>query len=113
MYLHIPVHFITIYLEPNNKRDTDRTMKQLLHIVSSVQARLPSSKFVIMGDFNERTLECTSALAGKGLKALILEGTSTHNKGGHLDQVFSNLQLIRWEKQKHQFTDHDTFRVWV
>ena len=81
------------------------------HIISSVQSRLPSSRFVISGDFNERRSEVDKLLFGKGLSQVLPEGTCTHLKGGHLDQIYSNLQLLEYETLQLPFTDHKIVNV--
>ena len=47
---------------------------------------------VVSGDFNEYLAARKCQM--RGLLPLIPPNTPTHNKGNHLDQVFSNLELI-------------------
>lgn len=48
---------------------------------------------IIIGDFNEHVATITQWAAKSGLAPAVAAGTPTHCKGGHLDQVFSNLSI--------------------
>ena len=51
----------------------------LKHIIESVLERIPQSRFIISGDFNEKRKEITAYVASKGLRQALQEGTTTHN----------------------------------
>lgn len=81
------------------------------HIISSIQSRLPSSRFVISGDFNERRSEVDKLLFGKGLSQVLPEGKCTDLKGGHLYQIYSNLQILEYDTLQLPFTNHKIINV--
>ena len=59
-----------------------------------------------MGDFNHHRVEVTNFLQLKGLSPILPEGTATHAGGSHLDQAFTNLELVEAQCHDVNFTDH-------
>ena len=58
--------------------------------------RLPQSRVIITGDFNERKPDIDKLIKKFRLNPVIQEGTVTHQKGNHLDQIYTNLKIIGW-----------------
>ena len=67
----VPIHFIACYLQPQDPSHTTETIKRLMFIIDDVLKRIPSSKFVIVGDFNENRAKVESGLKDRGFSALI------------------------------------------
>ena len=110
-YHHTPIHIITVYVEPQNKKKSDRVVANLLDIVSQILDRLPNSKIIVSGDFNERRKEITEALLKKALNPVLNEGTITHERGNHLDQIFTNLGIMGfWCCSASDMTDHQIIK---
>ena len=42
---------------------------------------------------------------------MLPEGTQTHTKGGHLDQIFTNLEIVEYQPGETHITDHKAFLV--
>ena len=66
-YQFVPLHIFCCYLQPNNKPSTDQTFARLKHAVQGVLSRIPSSRIVIVGDFNERIQEISDWAMKVGL----------------------------------------------
>ena len=64
-----------------------------------------------MGDFNERVNVTAEIMLRYDLRGVVPPNTATHNKGGHLDLVFSNLDVLDWSLQAVDFTDHSVIAV--
>lgn len=94
---HVPIHFINVYITPQDKDNSDKTLEYLDHIINLIFERHSHSRVIISGDFNERLSEVTAIVGVRGLLPCIEAGTSTHSRGGHLDQVYSNVPCIRTE----------------
>jgi hypothetical protein len=82
---------ITVYIKPSEMEKRKLTMNQLGGILHSIFERLISSRVIVGGDFNEALEDAPEMLKRYGLSGVIPEGTSTHDKGGQLDQVFTNV----------------------
>ena len=80
-------------------------------LVRSILGRAPSSRIVVIGDFNEFRAEITTTMEAFGLKAILEEGVKTHSAGGHLDQFFSNLECDSVTAADAPFTDHCLFSL--
>ena len=48
-----------------------------------------------------------------GLGATIQEGIATHNKGGHLDQIFTNIPGLQAKLEDSDLTDHKQIRLQI
>ena len=59
-----------------------------------------------MGDFNHHRVEVTNFLQLKGMTLILPEGTPTHAGGSHLDQAFTNFELVEAQCHEVNFTDH-------
>ena len=53
MFAQVPIHFIDCYMEPGNRKASDSTFSKLKYVINSLFARLPQTKVVVMGDYNE------------------------------------------------------------
>jgi len=71
-------------------------------------SRHDHSRLVFSGDFNERLGEVTDMLQHRKLLPQIAQGVSIHSRGGHLDQVFSNLECMGVELKTlpNDISDH-------
>ena len=107
---YVPIHIISCYLQPQDRRHTTESINRLLFIIEDVTRRIPSSRFIILGNFNENRQEVERVLRSKNFAPLIIDGTPTHRLGGHLDQVFSNFggtsEIIQID-----FSDHVAIKV--
>jgi hypothetical protein len=106
----VPINIICCYLEGGIKRNSDETIRRLLHIIDRTKGDLPHSRFMIVGDFNDRLEDITTEMKERGLNPLLPTGTKTHNKGGHLDQCFSN-SPCSWEQCWMDITDHSALKI--
>ena len=91
VFSHVPVHFVCCYIEQKNKWAADLSLYKLKHLISSIFSRTPSSRVIVMGDFNNRREEVDQFLRSKGIIPILDPNIPTHNLGGQLDQVFSNM----------------------
>ena len=80
-------------MAPQNQKSTNETVQRLLIAIDNVLAKLPSSKILIAGDFNEQRPTIQKKLLLRGFKAAIPEGRATHAGGNQLDQVFANFSV--------------------
>jgi len=108
-YYSTPVHILCCYLRPDDNARNDGTIARLKHIVDRTLGALPTSKVVIVGDFNERLRDVADALKGNGITQVLPDGTKTHNRGGHLDQAFTNMPC-GWSMEEGDFTDHSMIK---
>lgn len=112
-------------------------VRNLRWIVSArILKKDPEAKVVISGDFNVDGLPYViKALKGTDIVSVIPQEESTHSRGGHLDNIFTNLQVTdtqildfdaslsdhkaisckltyRKEEQKQVFANQKTFYTW-
>ena len=64
-----------------------------------------------MGDFNNHLEEVTEYLIGKNIQPILKDGEPTHEKGGQMDQIFTNLETTDVQKIAYDFTDHTAFLI--
>ena len=105
-YNFVPVHIITVYLAPYHTKEVEESKNRLKHLVSSILDRVRTSRILVMGDFNHHRVEVTNFLQLKGLTPILPEGTSSHAGGSHLDQAFTNLELVEAQCHDVNFTNH-------
>lgn len=72
--------------------------------------RLPKSRVIVVGDFNNMTEQARQICRQKGLTSLIND-TPTHRQGGMLDQIFTNIPCAEAEVMDASFTDHKVIKV--
>ena len=84
-YNFTPVHVITCYLEPQNKKMSDKGIRYIEYVLQLILGRLPYSRIILCGDFNERRHEVDKIMDKCKLQAIIPEGNPTHSRGNHLD----------------------------
>jgi hypothetical protein len=67
-----------------------------------------SAQIIVSGDLKQEYAEFSRRLEPLGLKGLISEGIPTHQKGGSLDQILTNLQCqeIWLGECENSLTDH-------
>jgi hypothetical protein len=53
----------------------------------------PDEYILIGGDFNQRRKKFSDLATKVGLKQILNEGTSTHVRGNHLDDIYTNLNF--------------------
>ena len=75
-------------------------------MLSLILGRLPYSRVIVAGDFNMQMERATAVWRKYGLGGTIYEGTPTHNKGGHLDQIFTNIQGLEAKIEDTDLSDH-------
>ncbi len=49
-----PVHVFGVYLQPGETANTDETIRRVFNCVDRLVHQLPTSRILIVGDFNER-----------------------------------------------------------
>ena len=90
-------------------------MGKIKQVVELILWRLPTSRVIIAGDFNDARDEIARYLSTKGIAPHLQEELPTNNRGGHLDQVFSNMTCDAVWVADADFTDHvvvsATFRI--
>ena len=74
-------------------------------------SRLPQSRVVVVGDFNNMMDRADRICEGKGLTGLLEKGTPTHRQGGMLDQIYSNIQGIVVEIEDNPISDHKMLKA--
>jgi hypothetical protein len=72
--------------------------------------RTPNSKIIFSGDFNEQRQKVEELCRKRCLSLVIQEGTPIHNKGNHLDQIFTNLVVNLCDVGHSEMTDHAFIR---
>jgi endonuclease/exonuclease/phosphatase family metal-dependent hydrolase len=87
----------------------------VVDIVRDIITQDPSAPIVVCGDFNNHLPLVTRQLAYSNFAAAFVTGTETHNKGGHLDQIFvRNIQVVKAftnDGYDDMVTDHKCLRV--
>ena len=88
-----PIHHINLYLPPWQKERVLLIVRNLCWIVTArILRKDPHAKIVITGDFNAYGLPLViKALRGTDLEPVIPLDEPTHNRGGYLDDIFTNL----------------------
>ncbi len=61
-----PVHLVSVYLAPQENKVTTETIDRLLIALDGVLSKLPSSKFIVAGDFNEQRPHVQNKLHARG-----------------------------------------------
>ncbi len=90
---------------------TNETIIRLEKIVERLLTQLPTSRILVVGDFNEKRADMQKALARHRLLPVLEEGTATHKAGGHLDQILTNTQLHWTFADVGLRTDHRSFVI--
>ena len=70
-----------------------------------------SEKIVLSGDFNDIANQKLDFLLGLGLNRVIEKGTATHIQGGHLDQVWTNLEITDSEVIHQELAPSDHYLI--
>ena len=108
------VHYICLYIPPNNATIADLTLRQtkwILHRIFKIDAQ---SKVIIAGDLNRVGMKkCAFLESQYQLKPSIDSDTATHKLGGHLDNVWSNLTVTATKlvNQLDFISDHSLFEI--
>ena len=85
--------------------------RRLDHILSLILTRLPQSRIIVAGEFNQQMDQAYNICHKFGLRGTIEKGQATHNKGGHLDQIFTNIEGLQSKLEDSELTDHKLFRL--
>ena len=109
----MPVHFITCYVHNGTGKEGTQDIQRLDHILSLILTRLPYSRIVIAGDFNQQMDQAYRICHKFGLRETIHKGQPTHNKGGHLDQIFTNIEGLEAKLEDSELTDHKQIRLQI
>ena len=74
-YSFVPIHMITVYIEPQNAKKAAKVISNLEHILALIFERLPSSSVILAGDFNEHKFKIDKICSFRRLAAVIPNGT--------------------------------------
>ena len=105
------LNIFSVYLQPGDGVHTNETIIRLEKIVDRLLTQLPTSRILVVGDFNEKRADMQKALARHRLLPVLEEGTATHKAGGHLDQILTNTQLPWTFADVGLRTDHKSFVI--
>ena len=105
------LNIFSVYLQPSDGIHTNETILRLEKIVNRLLTQLPTSRILVVGDFNEKRTDMQKALARHRLLPVLEEGTATHKAGGHLDQILTNTQLHWTFADVGLRTDHKRFVI--
>ena len=88
------------------QQGSDSSITRLDHILSLILQSLPHSKVIVAGDFNQQMDQAYKICHKYGLEGTIKDGTPTHSKGGHLDQIFTNIGGLQAKVEDTDLSDH-------
>lgn len=92
------MHVITVYAPDRSKpkQERDSVLEWVDHIVGQKIMHANNFEYVIVGgDLNQELSAYKTKLSKYGITPVLDDGTTTHSKGGALDQIFTNLLVTQ------------------
>ncbi len=91
------MHVITCYIPPYTTDYEFKMVNHLQWIVQLIFKKFKKSRIIVMGDFNQYCKPVTKEMKLLGLKPVFTSGIATHKQGGAIDQVFTNIRVLKKE----------------
>ena len=112
----VRIHFINLYIPCNTDSSATDRKKIFEWSIFVIKERIFASNeqeyVVVTGDFNKQLTTFKSELTALGLSTVVPAGKPTHYKGGHLDNIFTNLTILSHSLLYEEgLTDHLAIRT--
>jgi hypothetical protein len=83
-----------VYVPPEDNTHANKILRTLKWILTRIKYVDKDSRVIVGGDLNRVGMRKVDFIEHKfGLTKLLSEEMATHNRGGHLDNVWTNLKV--------------------
>ena len=103
------MHYVTVYITPGDSNESKNYLRYLKWILYRIHCIDSKPNIVVVGDFNKIAMQSIGFLdSSYKLDRVIEEGVPTHQLGGCLDGVWTNMKYssVSLTEGMREVTDH-------